>query len=521
MKKFNYTGVCIPEKHYMVNISNKLSKIMEMIEEGEYFTINRPRQYGKTTTLYLLSKDLQKRKDFFVLKMSFEGMGDESYKNEKSFIESLFLQIERVFIFLSEENLLNLLIQHKHISNLNEFGCFITKLIITANRKVVLLIDEVDKSSNNQLFLNFLGMLRNKYLLSNQGEDQTFHSVILAGVHDVKSLKLKIRPSDEQKYNSPWNIAVDFKVDLSFSSEEISTMLDEYRIDRNVKMDVRQISEKLYYYTSGYPFLVSKLCRIIDDDIMSKKKEIEWTEKDIEEAVQIILKESNTNFDSLIKNLENNEELYKTVYQIIMEGEKKTYNTDNPTIRLGEMYGVFGPKEGIVKVHNRIYEQRIYNYLSSKLETSMNIGSYNFRDNFLQADGYLDFSKILIKFQEFMRKEYSERDSFFLERNGRLIFLAFLKPVINGKGYDFKEVQISEEKRLDVVITYLDRRYVVELKVWHGPEAHAKGILQLKDYIDRIGVNEGYLMIYDFRGKKEWKQEQIMVDNKEIFMIWV
>jgi hypothetical protein len=32
-------------------------------------------------------------------------------------------------------------------------------------------------------------------------------NVILAGVHDVKSLKLKIRADEDHKYNSPWNIA--------------------------------------------------------------------------------------------------------------------------------------------------------------------------------------------------------------------------------------------------------------------------------------------------------------------------
>ncbi|MBF0224811.1 MAG: AAA-like domain-containing protein [Desulfobacterales bacterium] len=518
MKKFNYTGVCIPEKHYMVNISNKLSKIMEMIEEGEYFTINRPRQYGKTTTLDMLERTLPD-KDYLAILISFEGVGDLMFQDEIRFSKD-FLEILSENI-LSHKNLSEYLRQESgQVIGLRDISKVITSIVQKTEKKIVLMIDEVDKSSNNQLFLNFLGMLRNKYLNRNKGKNSTFHSVILAGVHDVKSLKLKIRSTDEQKYNSPWNIAVDFKVDLSFSPEEIRTMLDEYRIDKNVKIDAGQISEKLYYYTSGYPFLVSKLCRIIDDEIMHEKKEIEWTEKDVEAAVQIILKESNTNFDSLIKNLENNEKLYQTVYQIIIEGLEKTYNIHNPVINMGIMYGIFRENYK-VKIHNRIYEQLIYNYLSSKLETSMDIGSYNFRNNFLQADGYLDFSKILIKFQEFMRKEYSERDISFLERNGRLIFLAFLKPVINGKGYDFKEVQISEEKRLDVVVTYLERRYVVELKVWHGPEAHAKGILQLKDYIDRIDVNEGYLIIYDFRGKKEWKQEQIMVENKEIFMIWV
>ena len=84
-----------------------------------------------------------------------------------------------------------------------------------------LIIDEIDKNSDNQLFLNFLGMLRNKYLLRNEGEDFTFQSVILAGVHDVKNLKLKLRADEERRYNSPWNIAVDFNMDMSFSKEEI------------------------------------------------------------------------------------------------------------------------------------------------------------------------------------------------------------------------------------------------------------------------------------------------------------
>ena len=65
----------------------------------------------------------------------------------------------------------------------------ITKLVKKTTKKVVVLIDEVDKSSNNQLFISFLAMLRNLYL--NRMSDPTFHAVILAGVHDVKSLKLK------------------------------------------------------------------------------------------------------------------------------------------------------------------------------------------------------------------------------------------------------------------------------------------------------------------------------------------
>jgi hypothetical protein len=74
----------------------------------------------------------------------------------------------------------------------------ITTLAQLAGRKIVVLIDEIDKSSNNQLFIHFLDILRDKYLISNRFD--TFHAVILASVHDVKTLKL--RP-DEEKSTIP------------------------------------------------------------------------------------------------------------------------------------------------------------------------------------------------------------------------------------------------------------------------------------------------------------------------------
>ena len=46
----------------------------------------------------------------------------------------------------------------------------------------------------------------------------------MAGVYDVKNLRRKIRPDEVHKYNSPWNIAADFKVDMSFSREEIAVI---------------------------------------------------------------------------------------------------------------------------------------------------------------------------------------------------------------------------------------------------------------------------------------------------------
>ena len=55
----------------------------------------------------------------------------------------------------------------------------------------------------------------------------TFHCVILASVYDVKNLKRKLRPGEEHQRNSPWNIAVDLTLDMSFSGNDIAGMLRE------------------------------------------------------------------------------------------------------------------------------------------------------------------------------------------------------------------------------------------------------------------------------------------------------
>ncbi len=362
----------------MVDTSAKIAQVMMLIEEGAYFTINRPRQYGKTTMMFLLNKNLKKNKDYFCIKMSFEGIGSESYKNFETFIDAFLLRLKHTFALHNHTLILDFINQNAQITNLSQLSSLLTELILKLNKKVVLLIDEVDKSCNNQLFLDLLGMLREKYLLRNEGEDITFQSVVLAGVYDVKTLKLKLRSDEEHKYNSPWNIAVDFTVDLAFSAQEITSMLQSFMQDRQIKMNVFEIAELLHYYTSGYPFLVSKLCYIIDAYL---KPANEWATADVEKAVKHILKENNTNFDSLIKNLENNHELYDLVHRIALAGEVIPYVVSDPVISMGTIFGVLKTDVDICKLHNRIYEQYIYNHMTARVirNRSVNkIGDYNF-----------------------------------------------------------------------------------------------------------------------------------------------
>lgn len=107
-------------------------------------------------------------------------------------------------------------------------------------------------------------------------------------------------------------------------------------------------------------------------------------------------------------------------------GAEKTFNINNPVIDKGVLYGVFKNESGKLKINNRVYELLIYDYMTSKIETLISTEHFNFRDHFITWDNRLDVAAVLLKFQEFMRHEYSRRDKAFLERNGRLIFMVYV-----------------------------------------------------------------------------------------------
>ncbi|MGM9978656.1 MAG: AAA-like domain-containing protein [Clostridium sp.] len=514
MKEFNTTGLCNPKKHYMVDISENLEYIKTLIEKEKYFIINKPRQYGKTTTLASIRRELSEK--YLIISISFEGIDEESFENARKFSKVFIGLISENLEYIDEELNEKLLDLSKDIDSLSMLSRVLSNFIKTSKKEVILMIDEVDKSSNNQLFVNFLGMLRNKYLQREEGYGVTFKSVILAGVYDVKNLKLKLRPDEERKYNSPWNIAVPFNVDMSLSEKGIEIMLKEYKNDKNLNFDTSKAAKFIYFYTSGYPFLVSKLCQIIDEKLGAS-----WTEENMIKAVKLLLDENNTLFDDLVKNIENNKELQNLIESIVIDGKIISFNLSNPIINLGVIFGILSKKDNKVSISNRIYEQYIYDYLSSKIEVSNNVlEKYNFKSDFIEGNG-LNVEKILLRFQQFMKENYSKKDEVFLEREGRLLFLAFIKPIINGVGFDFKEVQISEEKRLDVVIIYNSNKYIIELKIWHGEKYHERGLKQLADYLDINGQSKGYLLIFNFNKDKEYKKEVINNNGKEIIAVFV
>ena len=237
MKEFNVTGTCVPSMHYMVNISNKLKQIKVLVDTKKYFTINRGRQYGKTTTLLALEYFL--RKEYTVISLSFEGLGEKPFSTEENFCRE-FLKLVKDALELSGHSAdEQAKWENESVDDFISLSRHIRQICKSSNQRYVLMIDEIDKANNNLVFLNFLSKLREKYLARNSGKDFTFHSVILAGVYDIRNTEINLTG---EGLHTPWNIATNFTIEMFFNANEIATMLDEYDKDYATGMDISEVS---------------------------------------------------------------------------------------------------------------------------------------------------------------------------------------------------------------------------------------------------------------------------------------
>lgn len=309
-RRFNVTGSCSPQRHYMVRLDDRLKKIKEdYVDYGSYFVINRGRQYGKTTTLKALAKYLSG--DYTVLSLDFQQMGTEDFADAATFAHAFAnILIEKLEIkgLDDRKELMEPLMEviNRDSNSLKDLFVRLSRMCRNSTQPIVLIIDEVDSAGNNQVFIDFLAQLRGYYLA--RDEMPIFHSVVLAGVYSIKNLKLKLRFESEHQYNSPWNIAADFEISMSFSANQIAAMLSEYEADHHTGMDIQAVADEIYQYTSGYPVLVSSICKRIDEKLCGSEAfqlpRDAWSEAGVAEAVKNILKVSTPLFESMVNQLD-------------------------------------------------------------------------------------------------------------------------------------------------------------------------------------------------------------------------
>ena len=338
----------------------------------------------------------------------------------------------------------------------------------------------------------------------------------------MKNLRQKIRPSDEHKRNSPWNIAADFNVDMSLSQEGIADMLREYEEDTHTGMKVDELADLLYDYTSGYPYLVSRLCKIIDENISEKEqfagKAAAWTKEGFYEAVRMVLSEKNMLFESLTGKLMDYPELDDMLKALLFTGKNIMYDPDNPAIDMALMFGFIRNQRGSVVIANRIFETRLYNrYLSTAEIQQQRLYKESLKDrNQFVVNGYLDMRRILEKFVEHFHDLYYDSDETFVEETGRKYFLLYLRPIINGTGNYYIESRTRSMGRTDVIVDYHGEQYIIEMKLWHGNEYNVRGEKQLVQYLDDYHKKKGYMLSFNFNKKKQPGVREIIIGDKTL-----
>ncbi len=119
----------------MVDLSDRIIDIKKLVDAGKYFTINRARQYGKTTTIYSLLKKL--KDEYYAVSMDFQYYGEDTFVNSDRFCKDF-----------SNSFCLNLL---EFVDNNEELEECVNQLIIQSE----------DESKEMRFYTMFRGLCKN------------------------------------------------------------------------------------------------------------------------------------------------------------------------------------------------------------------------------------------------------------------------------------------------------------------------------------------------------------------------
>lgn len=181
------------------------------------------------------------------------------------------------------------------------------------------------------------------------------------------------------------------------------------------------------------------------------------------------------------------------------------------------MYGFVKNEHDLIAVANRVFEVRIYNWFIS-LETTDSLifaEGVNDKSQFISGS-QLNMERILEKFILHFHDIYGSQPDKFKEDDGRKLFLLYLRPIINGVGNYYIEAQTRDRRRTDVIIDYLGKQYIIELKIWHGDEYNTQCEQQLSEYLDYYHIDKGYLLSFNFNKNKQSGMHTIELNSRTI-----
>ncbi len=499
MKRFfNVTGLCNPERHYMVDPLRGLNEtILELIRNEYYFTIHAPRQTGKTTLLRALMNQINAEGQRICLYFSIETAGyrsitvDDANKNINKAI------IEAAKSFLPEEYWP----QHAAMAGEMSFKDFLMQWTRDLPKALILLIDEID-SLYDDVLISVLRQLRDGF----QFRPEAFpSSVALVGLRDVREYKEKVRDNDKSiGSGSPFNVKAKSLTISNFSRDQIAGLLQQYT-DEGGQVFEDEIIDLMYSLTGGQPWLVNALANEITVEILQHDTSKPVTIEIVNEAKENLIMRRDTHLDSLIDKLLDAR--VRPIVDAVISGSDVEFNNFDDNLRFAIDLGIIKKSGSGIVISNDIYKEIIPRVLNLSFVT--NILPKVSPQWFIKPDGRLDMDALMREFQDFYR-EHSESwlDGFSYHESGKqLLLMAFLQRIVNGGGSIAREMAVGRG-RTDLVIEFKGDVFVLELKIKRSNTNMERTYKQLFHYLDQLNQEHGYLILFELRNSEilSWEE---------------
>ncbi|MBM3236549.1 hypothetical protein FJZ31_09655 [Candidatus Poribacteria bacterium] len=517
-KSFQTEGPIIPEKNYFVKRQDEINDFWDRVEQGKYIVIFAPRQTGKTTFFYRAMDELRKNSVYIPIEMSFEIYSETDVKD---FYEN----IGREIINGIKERLEQLVVPNiveisewldvQSITNHLSLEIFFTNLHAKLpESKLVLIIDEFDGIPKEAL-RNFLHTLRKIYHIKSRDANKNYlHSVSIVGVRSVSQL-------DFDRSVSPFNIQGEFHL-KNFTHQQIEELLSQYTAEVGQKFEPVVI-ELVYQKTAGQPFLVNRLAQILTEELGIPKTET-ITEEHFREAYDILLERDNTHFQHIRRNIKRKPEFKNILLQTIFNEKGVRFNIHNDDISELVTYGLIKKGEGgYCIIDNPIYQNVVintFNPLINGLETEylpdepLVFSDYITLDNRIQLEALIDNFVLHIKRSGYKILAFPSPPQEFV---GQYLLLTYLDIFISEiSAHIYPEVSTGRG-RMDIILLYQDRKYIIETKLWGGEKRYQEGKKQLARYLEIEQVDEGYYLVFDYRKREaEERREKENIHQKTI-----
>ncbi|GAP72669.1 hypothetical protein SAMD00024442_4_15 [Candidatus Symbiothrix dinenymphae] len=515
---FNVAGPCIAAKHYMIEASSRLKGIDELIDREQYFVIHAARQSGKTTFLLDLTNRINREGNYYALYCSLEvaqGIIDPK--------EGILAILGGIATALQLSNIPHAEDFAKNVSGNSTYALLLlrelTFFCIALDKPLVIFFDEADCLSEGTL-ISFLRQLRNGY--NTRSLSPFVHSVALVGMRNIRDFKAKIRPDSESLGSaSPFNIIAKAMTFSNFTKEEIMKLYAQHTTEKGQVFEPEAI-ELVHQQTQGQPWLVNAIASEVIVEMLQSDYTKPVTAELVDTAIQTIILRRDTHIDSLLERLK--EERVRRVMEPVIIGELSGITTQSDDYRYTTDLGLIKEANGVIMPSNPIYAEVIIRTLSADSQKDLSEGKDSYQMPRYLKNGHIDMTLLLQDFQVFWRENseiWIERYQY-KEAAPHLILQAFLQRVVNGGGRIIREFAAGR-RRLDLCVLFEGQKYPVELKLRRSSKTEENSYTQIINYMDTLGVNEGWLIIFDRSIPIDWDAKIYLktenIENKTVTIV--